>query len=92
MTMGVNGWLICYGISGQIEIHLPGVEKSEIKLKFLKDAYIMEARRGKALYKLSEYVPFEIDKDSISANYENGLLEISGKIKDPMAEAVDIAL
>ncbi len=82
----------CKDKTWEIEVHLAGVEKSGIKLKFLDNAYIMEARRGKALYRLSEYVPFDIDKDSVSANYENGLLEIKGKIKDPMAEAVEIIL
>ena len=82
----------CKDKTWELEIHLPGVKKSEIKLKFLNEGYVMEARRGQALYRLSEYVPFEIDKDSISADYENGLLEIQGKIKDPMAEAVEINL
>jgi HSP20 family molecular chaperone IbpA len=82
----------CKNKDWELEIHLPGVVKSDIKLKFLRDAYIMEARRGEALYRVSEYVPFEIDKDSITANYENGLLKIKGKIKDPMAEAVEIKL
>ena len=82
----------CKEKTWEIEVQIPGVEKNNIKLKFLKDAYVLEAKRGKAIYKLSEYVPFEFDKDSISANYENGLLEISGKIKDPMAEAVDIKI
>lgn len=82
----------CKDKTWEIEVQLPGVDKSEIKLKFLKDAYVLEARRDKALYRLSEYVPFEFDKDSISANYENGLLEIKGSITDPMAQAVEIKL
>ncbi len=82
----------CKSREWELEIHLPGVNKSDVKLKFLNEGYILEARRGKAIYKLAERLPFEIDKDSIEANYNNGLLEIKGKITDPMAEAIEIKL
>jgi len=75
-----------------LEIHLPGVAKENIKFKALPDAYFLEARREVALYSVSEYFPFDVDVSSISGKYSDGLLIVKGKIKDPLAEAVNIKL
>jgi len=75
-----------------LEIHLPGVNKANITAKFLPDAFLIEAVRDQAKYRMYEYFPFEIDTDSVKANYENGLLYVSGKIQDPLAKAHDIKL
>ncbi|MCF2139288.1 MAG: Hsp20/alpha crystallin family protein [Candidatus Lokiarchaeota archaeon] len=82
----------CVDNSWEMEFHLPGVAKENVKFKILKDAYSLEATRDQALYHTSEYLPFEIDLDSVKAEYNNGLLYVSGKIKDPMADAVEIKL
>jgi len=76
----------------ELEVHLPGVAKENVKFKTLSDAYFLEARRDTALYSVSEYFPFDVDVASIQAKYENGLLVVKGKIKDPLAEAVNITL
>jgi len=75
-----------------LEIHLPGVAKENIKFKALPDAYFLEARREVALYSVSEYFPFDVDVSSISGKYNDGLLIVKGKVKDPLAEAVNIKL
>jgi len=75
-----------------LEIHLPGVNKADIKLKMLPDMYELNAKRDAALYHLQECFPFDIDVNSIKSSYENGLLYINGKIKDPLAEAHEIKL
>ena len=76
----------------ELEFHLPGVNKKNINLRFLKDAYALEAKRGEAVYHASEYLPFDIDQNSIEADYNNGLLYVSGKIRDPMDDAFEIKL
>ena len=82
----------CAKHNWEIEFQLPGVKKETIDLKFLKNAYTLKATRGQALYHTSEYLPFEIDSDSIEADYNNGLLSIKGKIHDPLEDAVEIKL
>ncbi len=75
-----------------LEVHLPGVQKSEIKLKILPNLYDLKAYRGEVMYSLTQYFPWNIETDSVKTDYENGLLIISGKIRDPMADAVPIKL
>ena len=75
-----------------LEIHLPGVEKSEIKLRILPNLYDLKAYRGEVMYSLTQYFPWNIENESVKADYENGLLMISGKMRDPMADAIPIKL
>jgi len=76
----------------KFEIHLPGIDKSKIKLKLLGDLVNLEAKRDQALYTLTEYFPFEIDVNSVKGEYDNGLLVLKGKIRDPLADAKTIEL
>ncbi|MHA1767797.1 MAG: Hsp20/alpha crystallin family protein [Promethearchaeota archaeon] len=76
----------------ELEIHLPGVKKADIKFRVLPNLYDLKAQRGEALYSLTQYFPWDIDTNSVKANYENGLLIVNGKIRDPMADAVSIKL
>ena len=82
----------CADNTWEMEFHLPGVPKNQGKFKILKDAYSLEAVRDQALYTSNEYVPFEIDVNTVKAEYNDGLLYVSGKIKDPLADAVEIKL
>jgi len=75
-----------------LEVHLPGVEKSEIKLRVLPNLYDLKAYRGEVMYALTQYFPWNIETESVKADYENGLLIVSGKIRDRMADAVPIKL
>ena len=75
-----------------LEIHLPGVEKSEIKLRILPNLYDLKAYRGEVMYSLTQYFPWNIETESVKTDYENGLLMISGKMRDPMADAISIKL
>jgi len=77
----------------EIEIHLPGIKKEEINLRVLPDLFDLQAKRTEQnLYCLTEYFPYEISPDSIQAKYENGLLRIKGKIKDPLDKAFEIKI
>ncbi|MBN2156706.1 MAG: Hsp20/alpha crystallin family protein [Candidatus Lokiarchaeota archaeon] len=78
------------------EIHLPGVQKEKVSLKILPDLMHLEATRemdnNEVIYTLTRYFSYEVEPDSIEANCSNGLLKFSVKIKDPLAEAIDIKL
>jgi len=73
-------------------VELPGVPKDHVKLRVLPDLFDLRATRQHTQYLLTEYFPYEMDVNSIEAKYENGLLLIKGKFKDPMESAVDIQL
>ena len=75
-----------------LEVHLPGVEKSEIKLRVLPNLYDLKAYRGELMYSLTQYFQWNIETESVKADYENGLLIVSGKIRDRMVDAVPIKL
>ncbi len=76
----------------ELEINLPGIKKENVDLKFRKDAFQLLATRDNAQYHLEECLPFDIKKDSIEAEYRDGLLYVKGKLKDPMEDAVEIKL
>ncbi len=73
-------------------VELPGVPKEHVKLRVLPDLFDLRATRRHTQYLLTEYFPYEMDVNSIEAKYENGLLLIKGRFKDPMESAVDIQL
>ncbi len=73
-------------------VELPGVPKDHVKLRVLPDMFDLRATREHTQYLLTEYFPYEMDVNSLEAKYENGLLIIKGKFKDPMESAVDIKL
>jgi len=73
-------------------VDLPGVPKDHVKLRVLPDLFDLRATRQHTQYLLTEYFPYEMDVNSIEAKYENGLLLIKGRFKDPMESAVDIQL
>jgi HSP20 family protein len=77
----------------QIEIHMPGVKKEDIKLRVLADLYDLHAKRSEQhYYGVTEYFPFEIAPESVQAKYDNGLLLINGIKKNPFDNAVDVPL
>jgi len=76
----------------ECEIHLPGVKKEDVKLRVLPELFDIKAKRDHALFTLTEYFPCELNVDALHANYENGLLRLKGKIRDPLENAVDIPL
>ncbi len=76
----------------ECEIHLPGVKKDDVKLRVLPELFDVKAKREHVLFTLTEYFPCELDVNSIKAKYENGLLQLKAKIRDPLEDAVDIPL
>jgi HSP20 family molecular chaperone IbpA len=74
------------------EIHLPGVDKENVKLKVLPELFDLKAQREHVLYTLTEYFPAQIETEGLETKYENGLLTMKAKLRDPLADAVDIPL
>jgi len=76
-----------------LEIHLPGVKRENIQLKVLPELFDLRAKKDEStFYAISEYFPYDINCDTIEAHYENGLLQMKAKIKDPMDNACDIKI
>lgn len=76
----------------EYEVHLPGVNKKDVKLRVLPTLFDLKARRDQILFTETEYFPYEIDVNAIEAKYENGLLRMHGKLKNPLDDAVEIKL
>ncbi|MHA1618486.1 MAG: Hsp20/alpha crystallin family protein [Promethearchaeota archaeon] len=76
-----------------LEIHIPGVDKEKISLKVLSNQIFFEAQReNTAIYTLSRYFPWKIEVDSVKGSYENGLLNLTGILADPMKNAVALSI
>ena len=75
-----------------LEVHLPGVKKENIKFRVLPTYFDLEAIRDDVKYSLSGHFPWDVNVDEVKGSYENGLLYIKGKIKDPMDDAFSINL
>jgi len=76
----------------ECEVHLPGVGKDDVKLRVLPELFDLKAKREHVLFTLTEYFPCECDINSLDAKYENGLLRLRAKIRNPLESAVDIPL
>jgi len=76
-----------------LEIHLPGVKKENVQFKILPELFDLRAKKDEStFYAISEYFPYEINPDTVEAHYENGMLEMKAKIKDPMDSAYSIKI
>lgn len=83
-------------IKGGYEVYaeIPGVAKEDISLTFKDGSLIIEAKKnkseGKYLVKERTSTPFkrvidfgDIEEDSLSAKYENGILKVTILVKEP---------
>jgi len=67
----------------RIAAEMPGVIKGDVKVSATEQAVTISAERGDKNYHSKVQVPAEIVPNSIEANYNNGILEITAKLKTP---------
>ena len=75
-----------------MEISIPGVKKEDIHLKMREDGFSLSAPRDDIEYVATLAFCCPVAANGADASYENGLLRISVPFKDPMADAVEIAV
>jgi len=75
-----------------IEITIPGVKKEDITLKMHEDSFYLSALRDEIEYVSALAFCCPVKPDKAKAKYENGLLKIEVPFKDPMEDAVTLAI
>ncbi len=65
-----------------ITAEMPGIKKEEIEVSATEDEVLIKAGSGARKYRKSVRTP-AIDPDSASAKYNNGVLEVTLKLKEP---------
>lgn len=77
-----------------ISVELPGVKKEDISTELNEGRLLVEASRTwggiETKYEKGFRMSDKIDKESILAKYENGLLTITVKEKDASSRKIDI--
>ncbi len=63
-------------------VELPGVEKEDVQLSAIEDKVTVEAARGDRKYRTEVALQRDIDPESGTASYKNGLLEVAFKLRD----------
>jgi HSP20 family protein len=62
---------------------MPGINKEDIKLEATERNVSIEAERGERKYRTNVPLPYEIEPSSASASFNNGVLEVKLKLKQP---------
>ena len=75
-----------------LEISIPGVSKENIELKMHDDSFSLAAPRDETEYVTTLSFCCPVNPEAAEANYENGLLTVVVPFKDPMEDAVTIAI
>jgi len=82
--IGNNGFII--------QVTLPGVASKDIKMKALKDFFMLQAERDSIVYALELDLNFEVDPRKIKAKYQEGLLRVEFELLDPLANAYNVPI
>jgi HSP20 family molecular chaperone IbpA len=75
-----------------VEFAIPGAPTDTIDLKLLPDSIHLKAPSRDVEYVSVLTLPWPVKPDKAEANYENGLLRIEVPFKDPMEDAVKVAI
>jgi HSP20 family protein len=75
-----------------IEFAIPGAPTDTIDVKILKDSVHLTAPARDVEYVSALALGWPVKPDKAEATYENGLLRIEVPFKDPMEDAVKIAI
>jgi HSP20 family molecular chaperone IbpA len=75
-----------------VEFAIPGAPTDSIDLKILPDSIHLSAPARDIIYVSSLALAWPVKPDRTEANYEDGLLRIEVPFKDPMEDAVKVAI
>ena len=65
----------------RIVAEMPGVTKDDIKVNATEQSVMISAERGEKKYHVEVQLPAEIKPDSTEASYNNGILELTAKLR-----------
>ena len=75
-----------------VEFSIPGAPTDTIDLKMLEDSVHLTARARDIEYVAALALGWPVKADKAEATYEHGLLRIEVPFKDPMEDAVKVAI
>jgi HSP20 family protein len=75
-----------------VEIALPGVKKEDIQLKLHDDSMYLTAPKDDLEYVTTLSFCCPVNPQAAKASYENGLLRLVVAFKDPLEDAVTVAV
>lgn len=67
----------------RLAAEMPGVTKDDIKVKATDSAVTISAEKGDVKYYTEVDLPAAVDPNSAEATYNNGVLELKFKLKEP---------
>jgi len=75
-----------------ITAEMPGVEKQEIEVSATGEEVLIKAEHGERKYVKTVRTPVEVDPESATAKYNNGVLEVTLKLKElkPQRKSVNV--
>ena len=74
----------------RIAAEMPGVTKEDVKVSATGQTVTISAERGDKKYHSEVQMPVEIMPNSIEANYNNGILELTAKVKEPAKKGINV--
>jgi HSP20 family molecular chaperone IbpA len=75
-----------------VEFAIPGAPTDTIDLKLLPDSVHLTAPSRDIVYVSALALPWPVKPDKAEAIYEHGLLRVDVPFKDPMEDAVKVAI
>ncbi|MHA2282260.1 MAG: Hsp20/alpha crystallin family protein [Promethearchaeota archaeon] len=76
----------------KIEIQLPGVEKTNIKLKFHEDSYFIKGETEDTIYIGTYAICCPVKPEEAKATYNQGLLKIDVPFKVSEYHSIDVKI